>query len=134
MTLEDAMLTLPAWVGIWLNILMLGAFIAPLFLLIWRESRWIGAATLLAGIASAIGVSMMYDAGGYTKLLGMPHILFYTPLVYVLWRKIQQGVLPVWPQRIVWVVLITVLISLAFDYTDALRYLLGNRTPIAGTI
>ena len=29
------------------------------------------------------------------------------------------------------VVLATILISLAFDYTDVLRYLIGERTPLA---
>ncbi len=134
MTLEQAMTTLPSWVGIWLNILMLGAFIAPIALLIWKESRWIGLAALIAGFASYAGLTIMYEQSGYTKLLGFPHILFYTPLAYVYWQKLQSGVLPVWPRRIAWVVLATVLISLAFDYTDALRYLFGNRTAIPGTI
>lgn len=134
MTLEEAMATLPSWVGIWVNIMMIGVFLAPLLLLIWKESRWLGAAALLAGVASFIGVTEMFNQGGYTKLLGFPHILFYTPLAYVYWKKLQSGALSVWPTRIAWVVLITVLISLAFDYTDALRYLLGNRAPIEGTI
>ena len=134
MEMNDAIATLPSWIGIWLNIMMLGTFIAPLVLLIWKESRWIGVAALIAGIASAVGVTMMYDQAGYTKLLGFPHVLFYTPLAYVYWQRLQSGTMPVWPTRIAWVVLATVLISLAFDYTDALRYLFGNRTAIPGTI
>lgn len=134
MTLEQAMAAQPSWVGIWLNILMLGAFAAPIVLLFWKESRRIAVAALLAGVASFIGVTMIYDASGYTKLLGLPHILFYTPLAYVYWTRLQSGTLPAWPTRIAWFVLITVLISLVFDYTDALRYLFGNRTALPGTI
>jgi hypothetical protein len=134
MTLEDAIQTQPAWLSIWLNVMMLGAFVAPLALLIWRESRVIGALAIVAGVLSAIGVSTLYDMGGYTKLLGLPHILLYTPLAYVIWRKIKSGDLRAWPKRIAWVVLITILVSLAFDYTDFVRYLLGNRTPLPGTL
>jgi hypothetical protein len=133
--MNEAIATLlPAWVGVWMNILLLGAFVAPLVLLIWKDSRMIAIAAIVAGIASAIGVTVMYGAAGYTKLLGLPHILFYTPLVYGFWQKLQSGTMAVWPTRIAWVVLITVLISLAFDYTDALRYLFGDRAALPGTV
>jgi hypothetical protein len=39
--------------------------------------------------------------------------------------------MPRWPRRIIAVVLATIAVSLAFDYVDALRYLLGERTPLA---
>jgi hypothetical protein len=134
MTLEQAIASQPAWLSIWLNIMMLGAFVAPLVLLVWRESRIIGVLAIAAGVVSAIGVSTLYDLSGYTKLLGLPHIFLYTPLAYIIWRKINGGDMRIWPKRIAWVVLITVLISLAFDYNDVLRYLLGNRAALPGTI
>jgi len=38
--------------------------------------------------------------------------------------------MPAWPRRIMMVVLATILISLAFDYTDVIRYFLGETAPI----
>ncbi len=134
MTLNEAVALQPSWIGIWLNIMMLGAFVAPILLLFWGQSRRLGIAALIAGVASAIAVTQMYNMAGYTKLLGFPHVLFYTPLAYVFWINLRDGRLVDWPRRIAWVVLVTVLISLAFDYTDVLRYFFGNRDAIAGTI
>jgi len=28
--------------------------------------------------------------GGYTKLPDLPHVLFYTPLAYVVWTKLRR--------------------------------------------
>ena len=134
MTLPEAIATQPAWIGLWLNILMLGGFILPVILLFWAKTRWIAIGALVAGIASAFAVGAMYDMGGYTKLLGLPHVFFYTPVVYVFWQNIKHGDLSVWPRRIAWVVMIIICISLVFDYTDVLRYWAGNRMPLPGTV
>ena len=134
MTLPEAIATQAPWIGLWLNVLMLGGFILPIILLFWRESRRAGIVTLVAGVVSAFAVDQMYNMGGYTKLLGLPHVLFYTPVVIVLWSALSAGNWSVWPKRIGWAVLIIICISLVFDYLDVLRYWLGNRTPIAGTI
>ena len=134
MTLPEAIATLPSWIGLWLNVLMLGGFILPVILLIWRESRWIAICALVAGVASAYSVGEMFEMGGYTKLLGLPHILFYTPLVIVLWQNLMHGNMSNWPHRITWVVLLIICISLAFDYIDVLRFWAGDRLPLPSTI
>lgn len=38
MTFQDATAQLPTWVQIWLNILLLGAFILPFSLFIWKQT------------------------------------------------------------------------------------------------
>lgn len=131
MTLQDAIALQPAWLNIWLNWMMIGGFIAPLALLIWRETRLAAIVTLIAGVLSAFGVSYLFDTMGYVKLLGLPHILFWTPAAYLLWKTSKQQ-LPKYARPILWIVLGTILVSLAFDYTDVIRYILGERTPFAG--
>lgn len=132
MTLPEAMIAHAPWLNIWLKVLMLGLFIAPLAMLFWRDSRMLGLAGLIAGIAGAVAIDMMFRATGYTRLLGIGHVLFLTPFAWVMWQNLQQGALSGWPRRIVMFSLTVAAISLVFDYVDVLRYLFGERGVIAG--
>jgi hypothetical protein len=132
MTLPEAMAAHgPAWLGVWLNILLLGGFILPLALLIWKPTRVAAVLCIIAGVLSAVGVGLMYDALGYVKILGLPHIVLWTPLAIYLWRKLKDPQVTKAPRIIVSLILATIVISLAFDYTDAVRYIAGERTPLA---
>ena len=131
MTLPEAIALQPAWLNIWLNWLMFGGFIAPLALLIWRPTRLAGVVTLIAGVLSAFGVSYLFDKLGYIKLLGLPHILFWTPAAFLLWQTSKQE-LPKYARPVLWLVLGTIIVSLVFDYTDVIRYILGERAPTVG--
>lgn len=133
MTLEEAIASQPAWLGFWLNWMIVGAFLLPLTLFIWKPTRLAAVLALVTGVLAGVAVSMLYDQWGYVKLLGLPHILLWTPLALYLVHLLRRGLEP-WPKRVVIIVLATILVSLAFDYTDALRYLLGNRTPLEGTL
>ena len=132
MTLQEAIAQQPPWVGLWLKWLFFGVFTLPIALLIWRQSRIAGIATVLSSVAAAISVGWLFDRLGYVKLLGLPHIVLWTPLVIYLVALLRRKDMPNWPRWIIIVVLGTILISLAFDYTDVMRYLLGERAPLAG--
>ena len=99
MSLQEAIAQQPQWIGWWLIWLTFGAFLLPFALLFWRSSRIAGAAGILASVASAYGVGWVYDRLGYVKLLGVPHILFWTPLAIYLIVLLRRGDLPVWPRR-----------------------------------
>jgi hypothetical protein len=131
MTLEEAIAQQPAWIGYWLYWLMFGAFVLPFALLIWRQSRIAGIAAIAAGIVAGFGVGWLHDQMGYVKLLGLPHIVVWTPLAIYLAVLLRRDDMPRWPRGIIAVVLATIAVSLVFDYVDALRYLLGERTPLA---
>ena len=132
MTFEEATALQPAWVGIWLNILLFGAFILPVALLFWKESRITGIVTLVSSALSAAGVIWIFNELGYVKLMGLSHIIFWTPLVFFLFSRSRQPEMPIWPRRILWFVMATIVISLAFDYVDVARYFLGEREPFVG--
>lgn len=134
MSFAEAMALQPTWVQIWLNVLLVGAFILPLSLLMWRASRMAGVLTLAASLLSAVSINWMYGQMGYVKLLGLPHIVFWTPLAIYLWRQIRRPEMPVWPRRLMSVTLVVIAISLAFDYVDVARWLLGERDAVAGTL
>ena len=132
MTLSEAMAQLsPTWLTIWLNILMVGAFLLPVALFIWKPTRMTAVYCLVAGALGAFGVGWMYEQMGYVKLLGLPHILVWTPLSVHLWLKFKSPDVSKVPRIIIGLIMATILISLAFDYTDIARYLLGERTPLA---
>jgi len=132
MTLNELIALQPAWVGIWLNILLFGAFALPLALIFWSQSRMAGIVTVVASLAGGVGVQWMFSQMGYVKLLGLPHIIVWLPLVFYLLRQIKQPDMPQWPVRIMWFILITICISLAFDIVDVVRYVLGERTAFSG--
>ncbi|KIC28356.1 hypothetical protein [Leisingera sp. ANG-M6] len=127
MTLEEAIATQPLWVQVWVNILFLGAFVLPLALLIWKPSRIAGLVTVTASVLAAGGVYWIYGQLGYVRLLGVPHVILWTPLVVWLWRQQARPDMPVWPRRIILTVCAVIVVSLVFDYADAARYLLGER-------
>lgn len=133
MSFADALALQPTWVGLWLNCLLFGAFILPLALLIWRPTRMAALLTLAAGIIAGISINWMYSRLGYVKLLGLPHIILWGPLVVYLITRMRREDIPKWPWRILFMIVATLLVSLAFDVVDVARYALGERTPMAGT-
>ena len=131
MTLPEAIALQPAWIGLWLNWMMVGAFILPALLLIWKETRLAAVLLLISGVLSAIGVGLLYESFGYVKLLGLPHVILWTPIALYLIHILRYRDIRNWPKGCLYLILGTILISLAFDYTDTVRYVLGEDTPLA---
>lgn len=127
MTLDQAIALQPLWVQYWLYVVILGIVVLPLTLLIWKQTRLTALITIAASILAGLGVSKLYDQLGYVKLLGLPHIILWTPLVWYLWRQIKRKDMPEWPRRIMTLVLAVFVASLVFDYVDVARYVLGER-------
>jgi hypothetical protein len=130
MTLSDAIATQPLWVQYWLYVLLVGIIVLPLALLIWKQTRLTAVIILVASFAAGFGVSLVYDRFGYVKLLGLPHIIFWLPLVWYLYRQILREDVPVWPRRLMMVIATVLMISLVFDVVDVTRYALGERAPL----
>ncbi len=133
MTLSEAIALQPLWVQYWLYILVFCIVVLPLTLLIWKQTRLTAVVTIAASILAGIGVSRLYDRLGYVKLLGLPHLILWTPLAWYMWRQIKREDMPVWPRRIMMIVLAVFILSLVFDYVDVARYLLGERVATSGT-
>ena len=84
--------------------------------------------------AAGFATAKLYDVVGYVKLLGLPHIVFWTPLIIYLVLQLRGPEMPKAPRIIMLAIVGAILISLAFDYTDVARYLAGDRTPLEGTL
>ncbi|MDP8995677.1 MAG: hypothetical protein M3O03_01550 [Pseudomonadota bacterium] len=128
MTFQDAVAHQPLWVRLWLDWLLFVVIALPFALLVWKQSRIVVLAAIIADIPAGLGTAWIYQHMGYVKLLGLAHIFFWTPLAVYLYMQLKRTDLAQWPRWIIMVVLATLVISLAFDYTDALRYILGERT------
>jgi hypothetical protein len=127
MTLSQAIAQQPLWVQYWLYVLVFAIVVLPLTLLIWKQTRFTAVITIAASIIAGLGVSWIFDKYGYVKILGLPHIILWTPQAVYLYRQIKRQDMPVWPKRITIVVLAMFMVSLVFDYIDVARYILGER-------
>ena len=118
----------PEWVLIWLHVLVGVLSLSLLFGLYRPEARAILFGTLL-GMGMVI---VIYAQFGFTRILGIGHILFWTPtLFYMLSLQGTSGVSKTWFGRWLWLAIPVMTISLGFDYFDLGRYLMGEREPIA---
>jgi hypothetical protein len=126
MTLSEAIAQQPQWVQYWLYVLLFGILVLPLALLIWKQTRLTAVIIIAASVIAGLGVSWIFDRLGYVKLLGLPHIILWTPLVLYLFGQVKREDMPVWPKRIMMAVLAVFVVSLVFDYVDVVRYMLGE--------
>jgi len=134
MTMLEAVALQPEWVQIWVSILFAVAFILPISLIFWQQSGLAGIVTVGSSFVAGFAMTQLYAMVGYVKLLGLPHIVFWTPAAIFLITQLRRPDMPKVPRFIILVVLSVILISLVFDYTDLALYLLGDRTPLEGTI
>lgn len=128
MTFTEAMNAQSPWLVVWMNIMMVTIFILPLALLIWKSTRVTALIIVAANILNGILVTLLYNSLGYVKLLGLPHLFIWGPLAIYLWTILRRD-FPRIPKIIIAAALITLVISLAFDLADTIRYVLGERTP-----
>ena len=87
------------------------------------EARW----TLAAFVGSLLFMSVLYELSGYSRLLGLAHIVFWTPLLIYLYRRLAKLVGPRLFEGWMRLLLATIGLSLVIDYVDVLRYLMGDR-------
>ena len=83
-----------------------------------------GRAVLAAFIGAVVLMQVIYWATGFTRLLGLAHVICWTPLVVWLVgeRPRLEGRLATW----VGVVIVTNGASLVLDYVDVFRWLTGD--------
>ncbi|MEZ5945341.1 MAG: hypothetical protein R3C04_00560 [Hyphomonas sp.] len=115
----------PQWVQIWLNVMVAVLALGGLVFSFMRvEARWVFAGF----VAGAVAMFALYSQMGYVRLLGLGHVIFWTPvLIYLFRRRSQWRVKETLSGK--WIVLAAVVmtVSLVFDYTDVIRWLMGGR-------
>ena len=115
---------LPTWVKIWM--LFLGPLNALTILFLDQPNGPLIAFLAYAGMFF-LGVLAIFQRG-LSKAGSIPHVIFWTPLVgFIIGWFISGGPAAEPYRTFLIILLITNLISLAFDYVDTFKWLRGDR-------
>jgi hypothetical protein len=127
MTFMQALAQQPQWVQLWCAF-MAAVFIATVVILLIPKPTRLDALIILAvNIANAYAVLWLFDRQGYTRMIALPHLMLWTPLLIYLWRRLADPAIRAPCRQLLWLYIATFAVSLAFDYADVGRYLLGER-------
>lgn len=111
----------PLYLQIWIFWLIV-INTACLFFLRHAEARWV----LAAWLGNIVLMTVLFEMNGYNRLLGLSHIVFWTPLLIHLHRRRErlegERLFDGWVRTL----LVTNGLSLVIDYVDAVRYLFGD--------
>ena len=128
MPFNEAMFTLASgWQTVWLYWMSFAIIVTPLVLVFSKATRLDAVIVLLTNIAMLVGMGSVYEQIGYVRLLGIVHVILWTPLFIYLFLRAKNGEMPLLCRLIIWMFVVTLAVSLVFDYTDVVRYLLGER-------
>jgi len=112
----------PGWVQVWMVFLLIPINMASLFFINEPKGMLIA---FLANIGMLLNIPVMFYDRGMSKLMSIPHLLPWTVLVLlIIFRRPEATGLY---STFLWALLVVNLISLAFDYVDALKWLKGDR-------
>lgn len=121
----------PLPVRVWGLWMVFANIAAVLILLLSRETRRDAVAILLLDAPNVAAVLWIHEQLGYVRLMGLAHVIFWTPLAIFLWRRLEGRTPPTPFRQVIWILLITISVSLLIDYLDVARYLLGEQQPLA---
>lgn len=112
--------SLPAWVQIWMSVVLVPANLVPLAFL---DEPY---GTVIAGLAilgMALNLPIMIAERGMSRAMALPHLLFWTPMVLIIVYVLNThtDLLPIYAQFLL-VLLVIDLVSLGFDLRDAILW------------
>lgn len=113
-------LAIPTWVKIWVVVILVPANMASL-LFLDQPSGGLIAALAIGGMA--LNGPIMWVDRGLSKLMSLPHLLLWGPLMVVLWPQLGAP----YPTAL----FVINAISLAFDAVDFAKWLRGDRQVAA---
>jgi hypothetical protein len=112
---------------VWLYWMSFAIAITPLVLVFSKATRLDALIVFLTNLAMFVGMAWIYDQMGYVRMMGIVHVILWTPLLIYLFLRAKNGEMPLLCRLVMWMFAATLAVSLAFDYTDVVRYLLGER-------
>ena len=130
MTFEQAIATQPQWVQVWLMWMAVVVFLGPLLLLFSKVTRLDAVILILTNLSIYVAMIWLFEQVGFVRLLGLVHVIFWTPAAIYLFNRLKNPAIAFPFRQIIWLILATIIVSLAFDYVDVARYLLGDRASM----
>lgn len=131
-TLAQMMMQQPLWLQAWIGVLVVTNLAAAAFLVRRdadgvRNICWPALAILGAFFGAAMLMDWLYAQYGYVRLLGLAHLVFWTPVYgWVLARRRSLAATGSAFARYLAVYLVVDGISLVIDVIDVVRYLTGT--------
>ena len=120
----------PEWMLIGWQVFF-GVMAVALIFALWRpEARAILVGTVM-GVAMVL---VIYAQFGYSRIIGVGHILFWTPTLFYMVSLLGTGpVVKTWFGRWLWLAILVMAVALSLDYFDLGRYLFGDRQILTAT-
>lgn len=119
---------LPKWVFIWVFFILVPANFSGIFLLQYDTGFWVA----VLGIGGIMpNLIFLYLNGGMSKVLAVPHLIFWIPLhivLSVLWVKNPE--MSDFEKNYLVIIFIINSISLVFDLYDANEWRKGKRDVV----
>jgi hypothetical protein len=127
-TLSDAftqLYSMPLGFILWIRWLGLVNVVGGLVFVRRPQARWVLAAMVFILVTN---VGLMMAGSGLVKLLSIPHLFAWIPLVAYLAMQLRSGHVDIRKPFGIWclVVMVTDLVSVVFDLRDGAQYLLGD--------
>ena len=119
---------MPLWVQVWVALILVPVNVASLLFL--DAPNGVTIAVLANGALWLNGGIMIYERG-LSRLMALPHLLLWTPLVMILAATLSKGTAGE-AAVFFWTLLVINLISLGFDYVDFWKWLQGKREVAGG--
>ncbi len=112
----------PAWIYWWTRVIDTSNWLLVPFAFFDRRAHW----ALTAWLANIIIILTLFGTFGYVRLLGLSHILVWTPLLVYLLKKRQPFKDENPAGKYLYLFMAVIIISLVFDYVDLVRYFMGD--------
>ena len=116
--------TLPLWVQIWVGLLLAPINLASLWFIDQPSGGWVA---LLAVGAMMMNMPVMAYDRGFSKLMAFPHLIPWS--ILVIWVAFARPISTDGYATYLSVLMVTNIISLGFDFPDALNWWKGDREP-----
>jgi len=118
-----ALMAQEGWLQAWLAWMGFINVIGGLYFIHRVEAKWV----LLAMLGNVVVMNWLFMEFGYQRILGLAHVIFWTPLLVYLWRRRDRWEMSQLSGKWLAVLFATNAISLVIDYADVGRYLTGGR-------
>jgi len=113
------------WVQIWVALILVPVNLASLAFTTYPGGKLLAALAVGALLVNSV---FMLAERGFSKAMALPHLLFWTPLLLViLWMEMSFPGFPPLLKNYLWILLVVDVVSLVFDYSDALKWKRGDR-------
>ncbi|MFT7595503.1 MAG: hypothetical protein ACI8R4_002832 [Paracoccaceae bacterium] len=120
---------MPGWVQIWAALILVPVNLAPLAFLGQPVALWVALWVAVLSVGGMLpNLWIMLAERGLSKRMAVPHVFIWTPLVVLVgWVLISGPALTPRYTAMLWVLLMVDMVSLGFDYVDAIKWRNGDR-------